>query len=510
MTLRFVFGLVVWMGGTSVLAQEGPAASATSTGDAAPRVTMSVATNVTFTDNVRLSSAGKQSELVTEVRPGIRIQSRGGLAKGYVDYGLSAKSYSNGSSAGTISHQLAALGTLEAIPGQLGMDLAASAGVQTISAAGMQQSGSGLTLGGNQAEVFSYQMAPYLRGQFSRDLAYDLRITQSGSRSNSGGVSDVSSQGVSFGLKGGASGARLSWAANGSARMDSYSAGRKTEFQTLGIDAAYAVTPQLQLTSGFGQETNNFATVGSVSNVTNRLGLSWQPTEQSRLSWQRQVRPFGTSHSSTLAVRTGRTSWQYVDGQDVTTTPGQESVGSLGTVYDIYFAQFESVEPDPVRRAALVQAYLQSLGLAANTQVLGGFRTSALSVQRRQNLSVALQGIRSTVTVIASRTATHRLDFVSTALDDLINGSLLQQQGFSINWGHRLTPVSSLNINLSSQNTSDSAGLIDSSSMMANLGVSMQLGRRSSAGMQLRRVVQDSRTSPYNETAISGNWTFQF
>jgi uncharacterized protein (PEP-CTERM system associated) len=202
--------------------------------------------------------------------------------------------------------------------------------------------------------------------------------------------------------------------------------------------------------------------------------------------------------------------WRYADTQDIATTPTQSGLGSLGSVYDIFFSQFESVEPDPIKRASLVDAYLLANGLNPRASVIGGFLTSALTVQRRQSLSLALLGLRSSVTLLATRTLTSRLDTISTALDDLSRTSELQQQGFNVILSHRLTPQNSVTASLSTQNTADSAGATDNNLASGSIGWSSRLGQRSSASVNVRRAVQSSRTAPYDETAITGTWNLQF
>jgi uncharacterized protein (PEP-CTERM system associated) len=173
-------------------------------------------------------------------------------------------------------------------------------------------------------------------------------------------------------------------------------------------------------------------------------------------------------------------------------------------------SQLQSLEPDAVKRSQLVDSYLAANGINPQTQVIGNFLTSALSVQRRQNVSVSLLGIRSNVTLLASRTSSNRLDTVSTAVDDLSKASEVQQLGLSLLLSHRLTPNSSVNATVSTQNTSDSSSTADNQLQSVTLGWASKLGPRSSANLGLRRVIQHSRTTPYDESAITGGWIYQF
>ncbi len=224
----------------------------------------------------------------------------------------------------------------------------------------------------------------------------------------------------------------------------------------------------------------------------------------------RQGHPYGETHDLAFEHRTARTVWRFSDSQSVTAAPGRAGVGSIGTVYDLFFAQFENFEPDPVKRAALVNGFLQTNGISPTASVISNFLTSAISMQRRQDLSLALLGARSTVTILASRSESTRLDTVSTAIDDLSNASVVQQTGLSINYAHKLTPQSALNLTLATQNSSSSVALSDTTSKTLNLGFTTALGKRTTAAAAARRVVFESAATPYNETALTGTLNVQF
>lgn len=75
---------------------------------AEPKQSVSVSTRVavteTWTDNVRLTT-NAESERITEVRPGIRVDVNKARLKGFFDYALSGLAYAN-------SHRPIAVSTL--------------------------------------------------------------------------------------------------------------------------------------------------------------------------------------------------------------------------------------------------------------------------------------------------------------------------------------------------------------------------------------------------------------
>ena len=144
--------------------------------------------------------------------------------------------------------------------------------------------------------------------------------------------------------------------------------------------------------------------------------------------------------------------WTFTDTRDVSTGRFQADA-SIGTPYDLYFRQFASTEPDPVRRDVLVRNFLQANGIDPNSTVISQFLTSAPTLQRTQELSFALVGLRNTLTFRASQSKTRRLDTVSPVVDDLAVADHVRQRGLAVDLAHRLTSVAVLTLTGSYQKT---------------------------------------------------------
>lgn len=470
-----------------------------------PRVTVTE----TLTDNVSLSANGRQSDMITEISPGIRVTQSVGRVRGLLDYSLNGRVYTSGTSATSIQQTLTSLATAELIEGRAFVEVAAGIGQQAISVSKAQSSATGVQ-NANLSETSNFRVAPYLKGSLGGGVDYDVRYSLTNSRSNGVASAESSTTGLSFAIAGKPSGGKLGWSANASSNTNSFAGGRTTESDVVSGGLTYSIVPQLVANASLGQENTNVSSVGKIANWTNILGISWNPTPSTTASLSRTNRPFGDTHSIGFSHRTAKTAWQYSDNQDVTNTPSQSGFGSLGNVYDLFYAQFASIEPDPIKRAALVEGYLQTNGINPKANVLGGFLTSAVAIQRRQNLSLALLGVRSTVTFLVSRSVSSRLDTVSTAIDDLSNGSVVEQNGFSINLGHRLTPESALNWIVSSQRSTSTGLAQDNASYQTSVGFSTKLGQRATASFNARRAVFESSTVPYQENAVSGTLSVQF
>lgn len=501
-----VAGALFMASAGAVQAQEsGVAAGSARTVSVVPRVSVTE----TLTDNVRLNSTVKQAEQITQISPGIRISSESRRLKGYFDYSLSELVYAQNSSPGRSQSTLNTFGTLEAVDNWAYLDFSGAISQQSISVFGIQ-SNDNTSINANRAEVSSYRVSPYVRGRWGNWANYEARYSRAITDSGAAATSGVSTADALVKISSASNLRSLGWSANASQQRVDYSAGRSTEVERANLGLTYLVTPQLSVFANAGREANNYTSFAKESYATNGVGMNWSLSERTSLSAARHHRSFGDAHNLSFEHRTARTAWKYSDTKDVASTPNQTGIASLGSIYDILYSQFASIEHDPALRAQLVNAFLQANGISPNAVVASSFLTSSLSLTRRQNLSFALLGARDTITFLATRSESTRLDTLSTAVDDFNTSSLVRQRGFSVNYAHRLTPNYSLGILASQQNTSGDSSLQDTRLRSLNVNVTGKVGKHSSASMVVRHVVSSGSTAPYTENAVIGSLTVQF
>ncbi len=494
--------------GTASLAQFAMAQEAGG-GNAAPKASFSVVPRVslteTWTDNARLTSA-KQSEQITEVSPGLRADFNHARLKGFFDYALSGLSYAQSSSTSRSANALSSNLKLEAVDNTFFVDATGSISQQAVSAFGTQ-SVSSTSVNANNTEVSTYSVSPYVQGRIGNTANYLARYSRSVTNN---GVADSASSQASVGFKGGSSFKSLGWSADANRQELSYSAGRTTTNDTLTVGLNYAITPQISVSAQGGSESNNFTSLDTQTNALSGVGFNWSPLNATRVSATTLHHSYGDTYQLSLDHRTGRTVWRYANSKSVTQTPNQQGTASLGTAYDLYFAQFASIQPDPVARAQLVNAYLQSYGIAPSTAVLAGFSASSLTMQRQQQLSFALLGVRDSITVIASQTDSNRLDALTLAVDDFSTASAIRQQSLSVNFAHRLSPDYSLSLLVSQVATTGSLSAQSNTLNSLNLSLAGKVGRKSTMTLGLRQVQSDGALTSYSETAVTGAFQLQF
>lgn len=462
----------------------------------------------TFTDNVHLRGGAAQSDQITQISPGIHLNFDGARIRGYFDYALTGIVYAQNSAPRQSQNALAAALTLEALENWAFIDFNGAIAQQSISALGTQSIDNAST-NPNRAEVSTYRLSPYVRGRWRDLVNYEARYSRAVTGSEAAVGSDVTKVDGDIKLSGDSAVKGLGWFADASQQQVDYSAGRSTESDRLDLGLSYAITPQLSVLVHGGREANNYLSLDKQSHGTSGVAVRWNASPTTQLSASRDQRFFGAGHSLSFTHRTPRTAWKFSDARDVVTTPSQAGVLSLGSVYDLLFSQFTAVEPDPVARAQLVNTYLQTRGLNPNAIAVSSFLSSAVSLQRRQDLSFVLLGVRDTVTLVATRSKSSRLDTLSTAIDDLSSSALLRQRGFSINYTHRLTPESALSLLLSQQDSSGSSSQDDTRLRALHVNVTSKVSPRATASVGLRRAVF-SGISPYTESALIVTLTVQF
>lgn len=436
-----------------------------------PRLTIAE----TFTDNVALVNSGKQAEQITEISPGIRITSDGRRVKAYLDYALTGVVYAQNSSLRRSQNALNMFGSLEALDKWMYLDFSGTIAQQSISALGTQSSANTL-INPNKTEVSSYRLSPYFRGRLGAFVNYEARYSRTVTHSASALASGVTTSDGVVNLSGDTAFKNLLWSADVHRQSMAYSAGRSTEADSIDVGLSYSVTPQFIVFANAGRESSNYTSVDKQMYETNSLGATWSPTDRSRFSVSRARRSFGEAHSLVLEHRTALTVWKFTDTRDIFAAPSQTNL------------VVNNANP--------------------SVPVISSFLSSAVSQQHRQDLSLTLQGVRDTVTFIATGSENRRLDTVSAGVDDL-STSLVRQVGFSVDYLHRLTPDFSLEILGSQQRTWHTQGLQDATLHLLNINLTGKVGRSTTASVGARRAVFGSVAS-YDESALSFNLTMQF
>jgi uncharacterized protein (PEP-CTERM system associated) len=469
-------------------------------------VTPSVSLVETLTSNRDLDSTDAQADLITRISPSLFVRSGSGALRGSLSYTLNGVIYARDSGSNSAFHTLSGSGELEFVPNRAGMTVSAGASRQAISAFGTQSTDESLN-GANQAQTFRYSLSPYLKGRLLGNVTYVAQLAYNDSRSDADIDTDTRSVNALVGLSGrlGA----LGWGLDASRLVSETAQQPRVHNGRIGGSLNYLADVDLQLALRAGYEVDDLRTGESESTATWGAGLVWTPTVRTSVNLDFDRRFFGRSYSVRFSHRMARTIWTFNDSRSLT-VPGVTGRGVL-SLYDLFFAQFASIEPDVTRRDVLVRDFLAANGLnGADTIVLPGFLATGPTVQRSQTATMAYNGRRTTFTVTALQTRSTSASDTAAAGSDLADGRNVRQQGLTFNLSHRLTPDDSIVFTLSKRRTlgSGSQAATDLSSIVATW--SARLGRYTNVSLGVRHSYFASETNPYHESALTGSVRMRF
>ncbi len=468
----------------------------------------------TLTDNINLSSTDKQSGLISQLSPGIRIDARTARLKMFLNYRLDAIAYSTGNNGNQVQNYLNAFGTLEAVDNWLFLNFGGQISQQVINQFG-QQSSSNVFNTGNTTETSTFFLSPFIRGQLGGSADYFLRYNTSVTNSQDSALSDVTISQWLGQINGNTRFQNLNWAIDGSQQNTDYSQGRDYDDRRIRALLIYRLFPEFRISGSGGYESNNYQSLHNEGQGTYGAGFDWTPTERTQASGFWEHRFFGTGHNVLLSHRFPLSSIRYTDTKDVALIPNSFTNAGLGTVYDQYFQIFASLIPDPVNRDTYVRNLLSQAGIAPNAQAVNNYLANRPQVQRNQQLSLVLFGSRNSITFIAARRNNQPLTLAPNGLDGIVSESgTVTQQGYAVSFSHRLTQLTGLNVLASRQkNKSGLTNEIDTTLTAYQIGISTRLGAKTVGALNARHQDfsgSDITTTPYKENALIASVTMVF
>lgn len=474
-------------------------------------ITPSVALNETATDNVDLSRSNKQADLVTDATLGFHINGSGGRTKLDLDYQLHNLFYAQHSSRNQAQNYLNASGTVEAIDNWFFIDASGTITQQNVSPfLGVTSSTVNANTDSNTRETSTFSLSPNIRGTLGGVADYALRYSLETTKTQANSAYNSDSRVLELNLDGITDQATLGWSIDASSRNSKSGNNRSYRADNLRGTLTYPLTYQFRASLIAGREANDYLSQEKQSHPIKGVGFDWSPGARTQLSASTENRYFGNSHKIDFTHRTAGTAWTYSESKDATERPNQRSTLGVGTNYDLLFNLYASAIPDPVARAAYVNALLLSNGLSPNAQLQGGFLTSGVAIQTARELSFAITGVRNTVTFAASQSKTSNLSSVGNSGlligEDLTVFQDVRQRGISINWSHKLTPFSTLVAMVSRlQSKGSGTSSVSTTQTKFNLNYLVQLSPQTSVSLGLRRDI-----SNYTENAVTATLSHQF
>lgn len=486
--------------GGSALAQSGPAL----------RITPTASISETLTNNAGLvGQQSGESDAITRGTVGVNLRNRSGRALGSLDYSLSGLVYARQSELNTTQQSLNANLALEWWEKQGFLQATAQIGQGAISAFGAQPNASGLP-NANSTEVRTISLAPRWQGPLFGDLQFAANGQIGMTNAQGGTQGDSTTSQVSLQVSPRSAGP-LGWSVQASRQSGDFRAGAATGSSRVFGSVSRAFNDlDLRLSATTGYERGNQVSISQRSANTWGLGLTWMPTPRTSADLNYDQRLFGATHAISLQHRTPLTVWRITSSRALNESGSSLGTAGAGSLYGLYFTQFASVEPDPIRRADLVNAFLAQNGLSGAPTLATGFLRSAATIDNRQDISAAWRGVRNTATITYGRSQSRRANPDLIAADDLAASGTVNTEIWSLSASHRLTPSLSASATASLQ-TGDGAALGQSNrqrSLSAQIGG--PAGPRSTWSLVLRRALYETQLVPYGESTAIASVTMRF
>lgn len=446
-----------------------------------------------MTSSTEERTSGRSSDLVAELRPSFLLNGRSGRVVGHLNYALSLTHRRRDFDGQNVHNQLDAALSGELIERWAYLDVAARVGQQALSAYGQQSAPGSTRDNANQVEVGSLSLSPYVRGVAGSAVSYELRLTASGTNGRRSVVADSTSTGASLALSSAFAGSLLGWGFNASHVRQDFRAGRESRSDRYSGSLSYFPDPDLSLSLRAGQESNDVASLARTTYDNWGAGFTWRPSPRTRAQVQLDQRYFGKSHQVLLDHRMATVSFQFTSSRDASNGADPGTTGQSITLYQALDRLLVAQYPDPVDRDAQIRLLLGNAD--PNQRVGGGSITSAVVLNRRNQLSAAYGAARVSASVQAFTAR-------SESTDPAISTAATRQWGCIGTLSYRMTPTASVALagsRLLTQGTDVQPG---SQLKSASVSWADQIARRTTAAVSLRYSVFNSPIDPYREAAI--------
>lgn len=501
---------LVGLQSSSALAQGAATAGLpTNAGSPAFLLTPAVSVSETVTNNIGGAGIAGPSDAITRATAGLRLVNRTGQSKAMVDYALSGLVYARNSERNTHQQSLQSLLDLEWFEQRGLLQAAATISQGAVSAFGAQPTASALPTT-NVVEVRTGRLSPRWDGPLGESLRLNalgqVLVTDAAGSSTGDSTSYSGSLQISPYRRG-----PLGWSLQLAQQGSRFSQGRSSNtVRVLGGLSRELDELDLRLVANAGYERGSVVSGDSRSAANWGVGVTWAPSPRTlgEVSYDRRL--FGNSYAVSLEHRTPHTVWRALTSRRLNES-GTDGVGTnIGTAYDLFFAQLASVEPDPVRRADLVLAFLAQNGIDPGTSVSAGFLRSATTIDNLQQLSAAWRGPRSTATVTYTRNRSQRANALVLADDDLSNSLVVVTTSWSLLLTHRLTPELTASTSVTVQSGDGDAAAQSSRQRSFTAQVGGALGAKSNWSVALRRALYETSLVPSGETTAIATYTVRF
>lgn len=483
------------------------------------RVTPTVTSSITWTDNVGASARDDESDWIAEVSPGLSIARDSGRFNGQLNAQLRNIGHASETDRNKSFLQLQGRGQVEAVEDAFFIDMDAAISRNNLSAFTGRSASDTLNTD-KESETRTWSVAPRLDfrlwGDTEGSLSYLSRWLDSG-----GSVLGQQRLGRWTLRVGDPSAFKyIGWGVDYSRSDSDYgsatsSSGSSRVMSEVGRATLYIrVTPQFRLRAIAGHESNEYEVQDGESGPIYGAGLDWNPTERTAISATVEDRVFGTGYDFSLEHRMARSSWFASYGKDVTSSIESLSQGPL-TQEELLCAQIAVlVTEDPDQREQVYRNCLAALGfdpfVARQTVV-----SNAHYVIESLQAGFSIIGVRNSVTVSFLRSDRTLLGSAATLVpgDDFARTDRMLTTALTLAFSHRLSALSTLNLTLNrTRSEGASASGLDTRRLYGTVSLTRKLGPHTVGSLTFRHQRADGVGSDadFTENAVIASIGIRF
>ena len=167
---------------------------------------------------------------------------------------------------------------------------------------------------------------------------------------------------------------------------------------------------------------------------------------------------------------------------------------------------FRSSVPDPALRGQAVTNALRQAGLPTSQFAATSFLSNQLFLQKIAQVSVAMLGLRNTVTFDAVRSESQALSNIDVGFDVFGQTRKFKSTSFSANWSHKLGPRTNLNATVSKIHNVAIEGSGDTRQRVLTASINRQIQRDLSGTLLVRNTTQTGSNQNNGVNGSSGNF----
>ena len=248
----------------------------------------------------------------------------------------------------------------------------------------------------------------------------------------------------------------------------------------------YQIDPQVQIAPRIGYEDTKFPLTGT-RDVVYGVGGQWSPSDRTQVVGFWEHRFFGSSYSAQIQHRLPNVALSANFARGLTSYPQNAlSIPAGANVAQFLDSAFATRIPDPNERSLAIEQFLAKTGLPATLASPVDFYSPSITLQESVTASVALIGVRNTITFSVFYLKSDAISGTGAVLPPALQfGQNNTQTGGGVSLSHSLTGLTNLTASASYNRTTANTteGPLSSArtnNAYANINLNTQFGPKTS------------------------------